>query len=120
MIAGTVTMLDIRTNEWLSLLKANGPRLVALVLAALIAVELARIVIALLGATPVKSPQPVLTAPLPLAQRPALHIQSVIAAHLFGVAAVPGQDPANAPQSAANLLLAGTIATQNPKRGVAI
>jgi general secretion pathway protein C len=38
------------------------------------------------------------------------------------VAAVdPGsQDPTNAPQSAANLVLAGTIATQNPKRGVAI
>ena len=30
------------------------------------------------------------------------------------------QDPANAPQSSANLLLAGTIATQDPKHGVAI
>jgi general secretion pathway protein C len=46
----------------------------------------------------------------------------VISAHLFGVAAVDSgaQDPANAPQSSANLLLAGTIATQDPKRGVAI
>jgi general secretion pathway protein C len=121
MIAATVTMLDTRTNEWLSRLQANGPRLVTLVLAALIAVELAKIVISLLGATPVKSPQPVLTGSLPRPQRQALHIQSVIAAHLFGVAATNGaQDPANAPQSAANLLLAGTIATQDPKRGVAI
>jgi general secretion pathway protein C len=122
MIAATVTMLDTRTNDWLSRLKAHGPRLVSLVLAALLAVELAKIVITLLGATPVKSPQPVLTGALPRPQRPSLHIQSVIAAHLFGVAAVNNgaQDPANAPQSAANLLLAGTIATQDPKRGVAI
>ncbi len=46
----------------------------------------------------------------------------MVSAHLFGVAAVDAgaQDPANAPQSSANLLLAGTIATQDPKRGVAI
>jgi general secretion pathway protein C len=46
----------------------------------------------------------------------------VVAAHLFGVATVDPttQDPANAPQSTANLVLAGTIATQDPKRGVAI
>src|SRR5580692_1735528 len=101
MIAATVTMLDTRTNDWLSRLKAHGPRLVSLVLAALLAVELAKIVITLLGATPVKSPQPVLTGALPRPQRPSLHIQSVIAAHLFGVAAVNNgaQDPANAPQS---------------------
>jgi general secretion pathway protein C len=121
MIAATVIMQNPRTNEWLSRLQANGPRLASLLLAALIAVELAKIVISLLGATPVKSPQPILTGSVPRAQRPAPHIQSVISAHLFGIAAVPGaQDPASAPQSAANLLLAGTIATQDPKRGVAI
>ncbi len=71
---------------------------------------------------PVKSPQPVPSASAPSPQHPALDIQNVIAAHLFGVAAVNGgaQDPENAPQSSANLLLAGTIATQDPKRGVAI
>jgi general secretion pathway protein C len=49
-------------------------------------------------------------------------IQTVVSAHLFGVAvADPStQDPENAPQSSANLLLAGTIATQNPKHGLAI
>src|SRR6202021_412088 len=91
-------MLDTRTQELLSRLQGNGPRLAALALAALIAVELARIAITLLGGGPVKSP------------------------HLFGiaVAAPSAQDPANAPQSTANLVLAGTIATQDPKRGVAI
>src|SRR5271167_968545 len=120
MIAATVTMLDTRTNEWLSRLQAKGPRLVSLVLAALIAAQLAQIAMILL-VKPVKSPQPVLTGSVPHTKRPALHIQNVISAHLFGVAAVSGaQDPANAPQSSANLLLAGTIATQDPKHGVAI
>lgn len=114
-------MLDIRSHEWLSRLQGNGPRLVSLALAALIAVELARIAISLLGGGPVRSPQPVLTRAMPRAQRP-LDVQSIVSAHLFGVAAVDPttQDPANAPQSTANLLLAGTIASQDPKRGVAI
>jgi general secretion pathway protein C len=121
MMAATVTMLDTRTNEWLSRLQANGPRLVSLVLAALIAAQLAQIAI-FSFVKPVKSPQPVLTATAARPQHPTLHIQNVISAHLFGVAAVNGgaQDPANAPQSSANLLLAGTIATQDPKHGVAI
>ncbi|HMD29809.1 MAG TPA: type II secretion system protein GspC [Steroidobacteraceae bacterium] len=121
MMAATVTMLDTRTNEWLSLLKANGPKAVSLLLAALIAAQLAQIAI-FAFVKPVKSPQPVPSASAPRPQHSALHIQNVISAHLFGVAAVNGgaQDPANAPQSSANLLLAGTIATQDPKRGVAI
>jgi general secretion pathway protein C len=115
-------MLDSRTHEWLSRLQGNGPRLVSLALAALIAVELARIAISLLGGGPVKSPQPVLGNLPAHAQHPTFDIQSVVSAHLFGTAAPDPStlDPANAPQSTANLVLAGTIATQNPKRGVAI
>ena len=103
-------------------MQGNGPKLVSFALAALIAVELARIVISLLSGGPVKSPQPVLANVAPRAQRAGIDVQGVVSAHLFGVAAVdPGaQDPANAPQSTANLVLAGTIATQDPKHGVAI
>jgi general secretion pathway protein C len=116
-------MLDTRAQELLSRLQGNGPRLAALGLAALIAVELARIAIALLAGGPVKSPQPELANIAPRgAQHAGLDIQSVVSAHLFGVAVADpsAQDPANAPQSTANLVLAGTIATQDPKRGVAI
>ncbi|HME38231.1 MAG TPA: type II secretion system protein GspC [Steroidobacteraceae bacterium] len=115
-------MLDSHTNEWLSRLQGNGPRLASLALAALIAVELARIAISLLGGGPVKSPQPVLANQAPTRQRTGLDIQGVVSAHLFGVATVDPatQDPDHAPQSTANLVLAGTIATQDPKRGVAI
>jgi general secretion pathway protein C len=115
-------MLETRTNEWLSRLQGNGPRLVSLGLAALIAVELARIALSLLGGSPVRSPQPVLTNPAPRSPHAGLDIQSVVSAHLFGVAAVDpsSQDPANAPPTSANLVLTGTIATSDPKRGVAI
>jgi general secretion pathway protein C len=115
-------MLETRAQEWLSRLQGDGPRLVSWLLAVLIAVELARIAVSLLGGGPVKSPHVALsTLPLP-AQHAGLDIQSVVSAHLFGVAtADPStQDPANAPESTANLVLTGTIATQNPKRGVAI
>jgi general secretion pathway protein C len=115
-------MLDTRSHGWLSRLQGNGPKLVSLGLAALIAVESARIAMSLVGATPVKSPQPVLTGAVPRPQHSQFDVQTVVSAHLFGVAAADSgaQDPANAPQSTANLVLAGTIATQDPKRGVAI
>jgi general secretion pathway protein C len=115
-------MLDARRNEWLSRLQGNGPRLVSLGLAALIAVELARIAISVLSGGPVKTPQPVLPNMAPRTQQSGADVQSIVSAHLFGVAtADPAtQDPANAPPSTANLVLAGTIATQDPKRGVAI
>jgi general secretion pathway protein C len=113
-------MLDTRTTEWLSRVQANGPSALAWVLAALIAVELARMAVALLSG-PVKSPQPVVAAPAPPA-RAGANVQAVVSAHLFGVAVADptAQDPDHAPLSSANLVLAGTIATQNPKKGIAI
>ena len=116
-------MLDKRAQEWLTRLQGNGPRLASLGLAALIAVELARIAIAFLGGGPVKSPQPEFGNIAPRAgQHAGFDIQSVVSAHLFGIATADpsAQDPANAPPSTSNLVLAGTIATQDPKRGVAI
>jgi general secretion pathway protein C len=118
MIAGH--MLDSRTTEWLSRVQGNGPRLVSYALGALIAVESAGVAISLLSRTPVSPPQPIVTT-APNAHKPGADVQSVVSAHLFGIAAAdPNQDPANAPTSTANLVLAGTIATQNPKHGVAI
>ena len=113
-------MLDTRTTEWLSRLQANGPSAVAWVLGALIAVELARIAAALLSGQ-VKSAEPVVEARAPRPQS-AVNVQAVVSAHLFGVAVAEAstQDPNNAPLSSANLVLAGTIATENPKKGIAI
>lgn len=115
-------MLDTRTNEWITRAQSNGPKVVSVVLAVLIAIELARIAIALIAGGPVKSPQPVPGRAMPARQGSGADVQSVISAHLFGVAVADptSQDPANAPVSSASLILAGTIATQNPKKGVAI
>jgi len=114
-------MLDTRTNEWLARLQSKGPNAVSIALAVLIAVEFARMAIALVGGH-VKTPEPVLVASSGTHQRPAANVQAVVSAHLFGVAVADPttQDPNNAPLSSANLVLAGTIATQDPKRGIAI
>src|ERR1700675_1067685 len=114
-------MLDTRNVEWMSRLQSNGPKLVSMVFAALILLQLLQIGYSLIS-KPLKSPQPVATAAVPRPQRSGVDIQTVVSAHLFGVAVTDPstQDPENAPQSSANLLLAGTIATQDPKRGVAI
>jgi general secretion pathway protein C len=114
-------MLDTRTNEWLSRLQGNGPKLVSRALAALIAVELARIAISLLSG-PVKSPQPVVAPSVQTRPHASADVQTVVSAHLFGVATADpaSQDPGSAPLSSANLVLAGTIATQDPKHGIAI
>jgi len=116
-------MLDPRNATWLSRLESKGPNFVSLLLAVLIAVEAARIAVALVSGQ-VKSPRPVIAGNLQLhpAVRPGVNAQAVAAAHLFGAAvADPStQDPGSAPLSSANLVLAGTIATQDPKRGIAI
>jgi len=113
-------MLDARTQLWLTRLQGNAPRLAAMLLAALIVLELAHLAYALV-VSPVKSPQPMLTNTA-AAPRPGVDVQDLVNAHLFGIATVdPGsQDPDHAPPSSANLLLTGTIATDNPKHGVAI
>jgi general secretion pathway protein C len=113
-------MLDTRTNDWWSRLQANGPKLVSIVFGALILLQLLQIGYRYLS-KPVKSPQPVLAPAMsPRTQRSGVDIQTVVSAHLFGVPPAATQDEGNAPQSSANLLLAGTIATQDPKHGVAI
>jgi general secretion pathway protein C len=114
-------MLDTRTSQWLTRLQANGPNLVSGALAILIAAQLASLAIALLR-TPVKSLQPVPSRPPPPRPAPGIDVQRVVAAHLFGTLVVEPtvQDPAHAPLSSANLQLAGTIATGDPKHGIAI
>jgi general secretion pathway protein C len=111
-------------HDWVARGLRNGPRLVSLVLAALIALELTHAALALRGDGRVNS-QAFAVAPAPhrLADSArGTDVQSVVAAHLFGiyVADPSTQDPANARLTAANVILNGTIATEDPKHGVAI
>src|SRR5258708_37123438 len=114
-------MLDTRTNDWVSRLQATVPKLVSLAFRALILLQLLQICYSFLS-KPLKTPQPVLAAAVPRAQRSGGTIETVVAAHLFGVPVTDPstQDPENAPQSSANLGLTGTIATQYPKRVLAV
>jgi len=112
-------MLDTHTNDWMSRLQANGPKFVSFVFGALILLQLLLIGYPYIS-KPVKSPQPVLAPVIPPVKHSGADIQTVVSAHLFGVPPPATQDEGNAPQSSANLLLAGTIATQDPKHGVAI
>jgi general secretion pathway protein C len=112
-------MLDTRANEWLSRLQANGPKVVSLVFAALILLQLLQIGFSMF-ATPVRSPQPVATGFVPQRPRAEIDIPKIVASNPFGTPAGASQDPDSAPRSTANLLLAGTIATEDPRRGVAI
>jgi general secretion pathway protein C len=62
-------------------------------------------------------------APANAPVRRTVDVQSVLNAHLFGVAEPDGKaagDPANAPQTSLTLVLAGTIASSNPKKGFGI
>ncbi len=113
-------MLDTRTTQWLSRLQGNGPNLLSGLLVVLIVVQLAGLAITLLTGR-VKSPQPVPARSAPVRTSAGVDVQRVVSAHLFGVAVADrSQDPANAPLSSANLILAGTIATHDPKHGIGI
>lgn len=113
-------MPQTRLNEWLGRLPQNGPWLVSMALSALIAVELARIGVSLWGAGPVNSVLPASRPVNHASQAPAVDIAAIVADHVFGTAPPKVQNEGDAPQSTANLVLAGTIATQDPKHGVAI
>jgi general secretion pathway protein C len=92
-----------------------APSIVSFVLVLVIAAQLAAILWRLI-ASPEESdaPPPVVTAPAP-----AIDLNAIVNAHLFGVAADSG-DPSDAPATAANLTLTGTLAGREPEHGWAI
>ncbi len=117
----TLTGLTNQLRGRLVRVPFDAPQVVALVLTALLAFELVHLALALWGDGPVRtSPQ----APGPIAGKPVhsgVDVPSIVTAHLFGVALSEAKnDPDEAPSSTANLVLAGTLATQDPKHGFAI
>jgi general secretion pathway protein C len=98
-----------------------GPLLTSLALTALIIVEVARASLSLVNSAP-KAAEPARSIHSHARQHPEIDVKGIVAAHLFGVVAEDPsmQDPAQAPASIANLVLAGTIATTDPKNGIAI
>jgi general secretion pathway protein C len=114
---------DLTASPSLARLTQRLPQVATAVLAIAIAVQLAFIVLGFLGSSGLNSTVTPGTATAPRTTRPALDVQSIVNAHFFGVAA-PAQSQAtdanNAPNTTMNLVLAGTIATDDPKHGLAI
>jgi general secretion pathway protein C len=113
-------MIDSALNNLRQRIARNGPALVSLALAALIAAELARAALSLLHAPPV-SPRPEVhrSSQLPGRQE-RVDVKEIMAAHLFGIIAVDPNDTESPQPTTARLVLDGTIATDDPNHGVAI
>ncbi len=103
--------------NWRSLL-TRAPQVVTFILALALAAQLALIVVGMSGRGRQTAPPTV--AALPAATP--LDIGGLVNAHLFGDAAVQANsgDAANAPPSSMPLVLAGLLATADPKEGMAI
>ncbi|HVN99798.1 MAG TPA: type II secretion system protein GspC [Steroidobacteraceae bacterium] len=107
-----------------SLLADQGPRLAAAVFAALLAIQAGVLVTSQNGGSAARpgaegtAAGSSSRAPAD-SRRPALQVPAIVAAHLFGDAA-PATGDGNAPQTAAQLVLAGVLAVPDPKRGLAI
>jgi len=103
-------------GDWRSGLLARAPQVVTFLLALALAAQLAFIVVAMTSRT--RQAAPPMAALPPPAQ---LDIGGLVNAHLFGNAAVQASgDAANAPPSSMPLVLAGVLATEDPKQGMAI
>ncbi|MBS0388448.1 MAG: type II secretion system protein GspC [Proteobacteria bacterium] len=105
-----------------ALLADQGPRLAAAVLAGLLAIQAGLVVTSQnRGSGAREGPGAANEARRPGAdmRRPTLQVPAIVAAHLFGDAA-PAVGDGNAPQTAAQLVLAGVMAVPDPKRGLAI
>jgi general secretion pathway protein C len=100
-----------------SALLARAPQVVTFILALAVAAQLALIVVSTTSRTRQAAPAPIAA----IAPAPQLDIGGLVNAHLFGNAAVQASgDAANAPPSSMPLVLAGLLATADPKLGMAI
>ncbi len=108
-------------DKWRALALAQGPRIATWVLAFVLAVQAAVIVTNLAGSGRGQRIEPAAAVRADRGQ--SVDVAAITNAHLFGnppVAARPGQDAANAPQTSMPLVLTGIIAADDPRNGLAI
>ena len=104
-------------GDWRARALSRAPQVVTFILFLAIAAQAALILVKLTGRS--RQTAPPQTAALPVAQP--FDIGGLVNAHLFGNAAVqPSADAANAPPSSMPLVLAGVLASEDPKQGMAI
>lgn len=105
-----------------ALIAGQGPRLAVIVLAALLAIQAGVVVTSQNHGSSRAGARGSLASASNssfASQRATLQIPSIVSAHLFGDAAPVAAD-GNAPQTAAQLVLAGVLAVPDPKKGMAI
>src|SRR3954470_23862837 len=105
-------------GDWRSSVLARAPQIITFILALALAAQLALIVVSVSGRGRQTAPANVNVPPA----MPALDIGALVNAHLYGDAVVQNNsgDAANAPPTSAPLVLAGLLATSDPKEGMAI
>ncbi|MBC7983416.1 MAG: type II secretion system protein GspC [Candidatus Obscuribacterales bacterium] len=120
---------SLATQEWAQRLwslvpaglPALAPKVISALLALLVAWEAARFTWILLPQPNAPSSFVPVTNVAPISNGPAVNVQQIADAHLFGIAtaATDNSDLANAPQTNMTLVLSGTIASNDPAKGFA-
>lgn len=107
----------LNLDAWRPRAEKVAPRAVSVVLTAIILWQLAHTTAALIAKPEIAVPH--LTSQPP---RRGIDVSRIVNQHVFGSAIQDpaDQDPANAPASTSNLVLTGTLARKDPKRGKAI
>ncbi len=105
-------------GDWRSVALARAPQVVTFLLALALAAQLAFIVVSVTGRSRQTAPPAANAAPVSAP----LDIGGLVNSHLLGNAVVQNSngDAANAPPSSMPLVLAGVLATDDPKEGMAI
>jgi general secretion pathway protein C len=106
---------DVRSGRWIQSL----PWIVSVGLVLLLAWQLVQLAWTILGTHRARAPAPAAAA---VPAGPAVDLQAIVNAHLFGVAgaAAGSTDPNSVAATQMNLVLAGTIAGADPEQGYAI
>lgn len=110
-------------ERWRGALLTRGPRIAVWVLAIAIGVQAAIIVTDLAIAKRTFESSPVQAPPVPVNRPARVNVAAIANSHLFGQPAAPkpaAVDATNAPKTTAPLILAGTIASDDPREGLAI
>lgn len=112
---------NLSPQQWVLRASQTMPRIAVVVLIAAIAWQLVQLTWLLLGRTDDSAAATIGSAPMPAFNNPRqpINVQAIASAHLFGTARAEAPDPANAPQTQMNLVLAGTWALEDPAQGYA-
>jgi len=119
-----LSLAELRTlnrDQWINLATKRIQPVILVVAVIGIAWQLAQLTWMIFQPTNTATPVPVAVTPAISSPRQSVNTQAIADAHLFGTeSAAPESDPANLPQTSISLVLAGTIAFNDPQAGYAI